>query len=174
MSLKIALIGPESTGKTTLCMQLAEHFEGLWVPEAAREYLTGLNRSYTAKDVEKIAFLQMKAETEAEEKGAEWLFCDTNLLVIKQWMIARFDSCPDWILQEINHRKYDLHILLKPDIGWQFDVLRENPNDQWHFFELYKQELSLLTTPWIVVDGDGEQRFHNALSGIRKVLNLRE
>ena len=37
--IKIVLFGPESTGKTTLAKQLAKHYNTVWVPEYAREYL---------------------------------------------------------------------------------------------------------------------------------------
>src|SRR6476469_2739448 len=61
---KIVIIGPESTGKSSLCKLLAEHYHTLWCPEYAREYLTAHGMNYTYDDLLTIA----KGQIELEEK----------------------------------------------------------------------------------------------------------
>ena len=168
---KIALIGPESSGKTSLCLALSEHFSCLWVPEMARIWLEKNGPDYSAKDVEEMARLQLheeaKLEEEAREKKNPYLFCDTNLLVVKIWMEIRFGSCPDWILQEIEKPVYALQLLMKPDIGWTPDPLRENPDDQTFIYQHYENELISNGQKWKTISGFGAARFQNALAALR-------
>ena len=74
---KIVVIGGESTGKSTLCEQLASHYETVWVTEFAREYLEQLGREYVEQDLLQIAKGQLNAEDEAITKANQFLFCDT-------------------------------------------------------------------------------------------------
>lgn len=168
---KIALIGPESSGKTSLCMALSEHFSCLWVPEMARTWLEKNGPDYSAKDVEEMARLQLQEEAKLEEIAREkkhpFLFCDTNLLVVKIWMEIRFGNCPDWILQEIEKPVYALQLLMKPDIGWTPDPLREHPNEQAFIYQHYENELISSTQKWKTISGFGEARFQNALAALR-------
>ncbi|HXH19021.1 MAG TPA: ATP-binding protein, partial [Chitinophagales bacterium] len=89
---KIVIVGPESSGKTFLAEKLAAHFQCLWVPEYAREYLEKLNKPYTKEDVEKIAEGQLRLEDETAAKSKSLLICDTNLLVIKIWMDHKYGT----------------------------------------------------------------------------------
>ncbi|HEV2831233.1 MAG TPA: ATP-binding protein [Hanamia sp.] len=66
---KIVVIGPESTGKSTLCAQLAEHYQTLWVPEYAREYLEKNGTDYSYNDLLAIA----KGQIELEERMSDQL-----------------------------------------------------------------------------------------------------
>ncbi|MFW5872398.1 MAG: AAA family ATPase, partial [bacterium] len=107
MSIKIAIVGPESTGKSTLSKQLALYFKTAWVPEYARDYLNKLGRPYKQSDLLLIAQEQIALEEKAAANH-EMVFCDTNLLVIKIWSEFKYQSCHPWILKSIKERKYDL------------------------------------------------------------------
>ena len=168
MKRKIAIVGPESTGKTTLCRQLAEWFDGEWIPEAAREYISSCKQPYTKEDVENIARHQIGLEDEIEKSLNPWLFCDTNLLVIKIWMEDVFETCPEWILKEWKDRRYDLHLLLKPDLLWEADPIRENPDRQEYFYKLYQNELQNSVVLWSEISGSGEARLQQAIRAIQK------
>jgi len=63
---KIVAIGPESTGKSSLCEKLAEHYNTLWCPEYAREYLTIHGMNYTYEDLLTIAKGQIELENKYE------------------------------------------------------------------------------------------------------------
>jgi nicotinamide riboside kinase len=168
MKRKIAIVGPESTGKTTLCRQLAEWFDGEWIPEAAREYISTSHKPYTKEDVETIAKLQIELEEGMEKSLKPWLFCDTNLLVIKIWMEDVFGNCPDWILKEWANRTYDLHLLMKPDLEWEPDPIRENPDRQEYFYKLYQNELQNSGVLWCEISGTGEARLQHAIGSIQR------
>ena len=98
--LRVSLTGPESTGKSTLAARLAAHYGTTFAPEFAREYLAGSGPHYTAEDLEEIARGQLAAEAEAEALATRVVFCDSDLLVIKNlgrarlWPLPRVDSAP--------------------------------------------------------------------------------
>lgn len=138
--LRIALTGPESTGKSTLSQQLAAHYRARWVPEYARTYLAGRRPPYALADLEAIARGQLSAEEEAAAAGG-LLFCDTDLLVIKIWAEHAFGHCPDWIARRVARQRYDLVLLMGIDVPWEPDPLREHPHLRAHLYGLYQREL---------------------------------
>lgn len=164
---KVAVVGPESTGKSTLCQQLAHHFDTAFVPEVARKYLGNLGRPYTRTDVETIARLQLEEEDIKCREARAVLFCDTTLLVIKIWMIHAYGSCPDWILNSLQTRHYDLHLLTDIDLPWTPDPLREHPEKREFFRNWYKKELVSGKVAWSWVRGDSGERLQSALTSIK-------
>lgn len=153
---KVVIIGPESTGKSTLCQQLAQHYNTLWVPEFAREYLLTRGREYGYDDLLSIAKGQLALEEEyiqladgslpladAPDSNQEQsidsphspftihhsplLFIDTNMYVMKVWCEYVFGKCHSWILDQIIEREYDLYLLCNVDLPWIKDKLREYP-----------------------------------------------
>ena len=160
---KIAITGPESTGKSMLTEQLATHYDTLWVPEYAREYIDKLDREYNQNDVLEIAKGQIRSEQEIYKKTTTALFCDTELIVTKIWSEVKYKNCNPWILQAINEHKYDLYLLCDIDLPWIEDPQRENPNQREYLFELYIKELTTRGFKYSIVSGMGEQRFENAI-----------
>ena len=122
---RIAITGPESTGKSTIAQQLAGHFNTLWVPEFARDYIAGLNRDYTLTDLEKIAQGQLELQKKTEAQNPEIFFTDTELLVIKVWSENAFGTCPDWILEALQNQQFDLYLLMNIDLPWEPDPQRD-------------------------------------------------
>ncbi len=167
--IKVAIVGPESSGKTFLAEKLSLHFQCICVPEYAREYLAHLNRPYTEEDVEKIAKGQMLWEDSAVKRSKSLLVCDTNLLVIKIWMEHKYRSVPKWIDEEISKRKYHLHLLTVPDIPYEDDPLRENPELGEYFFEKYKALLEKIGLTYIIVSGNERQRFNRAQNAVGEI-----
>ncbi|MDP5170795.1 MAG: ATP-binding protein [Bacteroidia bacterium] len=160
---KIAIIGPESTGKTTLARQLGDYFAEPWVREYAREYLEGLNRPYEEHDLLSIAHGQLRQEARAVKAAESYLFCDTNLLVIKIWAQDKFHRVDPEILSLWEPEDYYLHLLLYPDLDWEPDPLREDPNRLLTLFEKYEHELERAGVSYAVIKGQGEERFQQAL-----------
>lgn len=162
--LKIAITGPESTGKTTLVRQLAEHYQTLWVPEYARFYLSRLNRPYTPQDVLEIAKGQLQWEDVWAQQANELLFCDTDLLVNKIWLKFKYNIENEWLESYLQSRIYDVHLLCNIDLPWSEDPLRENPDltDRQVLYDLYKNELRRLHKNFLEIDGSMEERFLNA------------
>lgn len=165
---RIALIGPESTGKTTLCEQLSNHFKTVWVPEYSRDYVSKLNRTYTLQDIELCTKKQMEKEDELMQKANQFIFADTELIVAKIWCEDVFNSCPAWIENEIGKRKFDLYLLTYPDLQFEADPVRENPHRRKYFFDLYKSELEKRNFDFEIIRGKGSSRFQNSLEAINR------
>ncbi|OWP61411.1 ATPase [Hymenobacter amundsenii] len=173
--LRVALTGPESTGKTTLSSLLADHYHTVWVPEYARAYLTERGPQYALSDLEEMARGQLAAEEaairEAARRGRPVVFCDTDLLVIKIWSEHSFGYCPDWILRRIEQQRYDLVLLLNVDMPWQPDPLREHPHHRAHFYALYQRELHGQLSNFAEISGPPAERLEQACFHVDMLLD---
>ncbi len=169
---KIVVIGPESTGKSTLCAQLADHYQCKWVHEFAREYLEDHGALYTYEDLWKIAEGQMQLEDTVTAAAIadkdKFLFIDTNLYVTKIWSEFVFGKCDPRILKEIALREYDLYLLCNTDLPWTPDPLRELPDISLRqkVYTMYKETLINQPVSWIEISGNNEQRFQIAVKGL--------
>ena len=163
--LKIIVTGPESSGKTTLCKALSEHFNIPFTKEYAREYLDALNRDYDQDDLLKMAKGQLQAENRIQ-------LLDTDLITLKIWSEYKYGSCDKWILNQVEKQKSEkrFYLLCKPDIPWEVDPQRENPNDREELFEIYKKEIASFGHDYFVVEG--ENRTENSISKISHLISL--
>jgi NadR type nicotinamide-nucleotide adenylyltransferase len=166
---KVAITGPESTGKSTLAAQLAAHFQTVWVPEFARSYIAELPQRYTPQDIENIARGQVAAVRKAMPTANQILFADTDLLVIKIWFTHAFGYCPAWILKALEKQNYDLYLLLDVDLPWEADEQREHPHLRQYFFDWYQQELEQYNFPFVRISGSQEERLENALAQVKQI-----
>jgi len=166
---KIAVTGPESTGKSALCAALAAHFNTVWVPEFARTYLTPEN-TYTPQDLDNIAAGQTASEKELEKRANGILFCDTEMTVMKIWCEHSFGYCTPYITDLYNNQRYDLYLLADVDLPWEPDPLREHPHLRGYFFNRYREELEKAGRNYLVVKGVGNERWKNI---IRQFENLK-
>ncbi|MEQ6167186.1 ATP-binding protein [Ekhidna sp. MALMAid0563] len=156
---RIAIIGPESTGKSELCQHLARHYDTEWVPEYARFYIDRLDRNYEQHDLKSIAEGQLTWEDEKAEYSNNYLICDTNLIVIKIWSDHKYGETAPWIEEQLKQRIYDFYLLSNIDIPWRPDPQREHPNLRQHFFEVYKNYLEEHKLPYALVSGiEGERK----------------
>lgn len=153
MTKRIAVIGPESTGKSELCQHLARIYETEWVPEYARFHLDRLNRPYEEADLLDIAKGQMIWEDDKAEYADKYLFCDTNLIVMKVWSDHKYGRTDEWILSELAQRKYDFYLLGNIDITWTPDPQREHPRLRKHFFGIYESYLKENNLHYGIVSG---------------------
>ena len=194
---KIVVIGPESTGKSTLCKLLAEHYHTVWCPEYAREYLTVHGMNYTYEDLLTIA----KGQIELEEKYTQLaigpateqeqlanvdesnpnpslithhslLFIDTDMYVMKVWCEFVFGKCHQFILDQIGKRKYDLYLLCDIDLPWAYDELREypEPGPRQKLYAIYLNIMQNQSTPWVEINGNYDQRVQKAINAVDGIL----
>lgn len=169
---KIVVIGPESTGKSTLSEELAKALQTLWVPEYARTYLENLGREYTEADLLEIAKGQLAAEDTAIQQANKYLICDTDLYVIKVWSEAKYGRCHPWILEQIAQRKYDLYLLTYIDVAWTDDPQREHPlpEERQYFYNIYRDIVIQSGTQWVDIQGAEHERLFTATNAIQKML----
>lgn len=164
---KIAVTGPESSGKTTLCRALAKHFNTVWAPEYSRYYLSRLDREYALPDLLAIAKGQLQWQQRDAGRARELLICDTDLVVLKVWSDYRFGYTDPWIIRQLEQNPYDLTLLCYPDIPWEPDPLRENPLDRQELLERYVETLQHFRIPYIEVCGaELQQRLEIAAAAI--------
>lgn len=165
--IRIVVTGPESTGKTTLAMQLSDHFEGKYIPEFAREYIEKLPRHYTFEDVEAIAREQVSQYDETEEESGKFYFFDTWLIITKVWFHWVYRKQPDWLEDKIVGYPIDLYLLCRPDLPWEADAVRENGGEnRLLLFEQYRSELIHYGFNFVEIEGSGDQRLKNAVTAI--------
>ncbi|MBS1781458.1 MAG: ATP-binding protein [Bacteroidetes bacterium] len=168
---KIVIIGPESTGKSTLSNMLATSLKSIFVPEFARTYLEQLPHQYAEQDLITIAQGQLQSEDSMLLQANQYLICDTDLYVIKVWSEHKYNRCDSWILQQIAKRKYDLYLLTDIDIPWQDDPLREHPDAamRLYFFAQYQDIVVNSGVPFYTVQGSPEERLNAALLAIHQI-----
>jgi len=166
--IKIAIFGPESTGKTTLATQLAEYYKTVWVPEFARDYLQEkLDSGRGICDIDDmlpIAYGQTKLENESALIANGYLFCDTNLLVTKVFSELYYNFCDSLLDKAARAHQYDLFFLTDIDVPWEDDGLRDSPDGRENVFEVFKQSLIDNNKPFITISGDKETRLKKAVA----------
>lgn len=163
---KIALLGPESTGKSRLAEELSDFYNTIYVPEFARNYLSGLGKPYSKNDLLFIAKKQLKSIELALDKANDYLISDTELIVIKIWSEFKYKSVHPWIISELKKQDFDLYLLCDIDIEWEADPLREHPQKRERLFKLYEKELLQRKLPYVKISGQGKKRILNAIHAI--------
>ena len=184
MIIKVVVIGPESTGKSTLCEQLANHYKTEWVKEYARDYLLTNGTEYSYDNLLEIAKGQFALEnaaiqlvenkatnTSASNSSSKIILLDTNMYVLKVWCEFVFEKCHPWILNQIVENSYDLYLLCDVDLPWIKDELREYPDLEVRerLYRHYKDLLVNQSTPWVNISGNYQQRLDNAINAIDSV-----
>lgn len=162
---RILILGPESTGKSTLAQDLANYYGEPWVPEYAREYLDDLEREYCYEDMLKIGKGQVALEDAIAEKAKNYLFCDTDLRVIHIWSEHRFGKTDPWVIEQIAQRTYDLILLTDTDLPWTPDPLREYPELKMrnYFLDLYTKLALESGFPFHLISGNRDERLTKAI-----------
>jgi NadR type nicotinamide-nucleotide adenylyltransferase len=191
---KIVVIGPESTGKSTLCEMLAKHYNTQWCPEYTRKYLLEHGMNYSYDDLLTIAIGQVTLEDEyvASMVNGQWaikqpdpaktnspftthhslLFIDTDMYVMKVWCEFVFNDCHKWILEQIVKRKYDLYLLCNTDLPWVKDELREYPDLETRekLYHVYKDIMINQPVAWVDISGNYEERLQKAIKAVDGLL----
>ena len=166
----VGIVGPESTGKTTLAKDLAANYNTVWVPEYAREFLTKLKRPYVEDDLIDIARGQLETERKLRKKAKDVLVLDTDLFVIKIWSEFKYGNCDPWILQQLEMNLASVYLLTHFDIPYEHDPLRETPEKRPELFDLYEMALKDAGVPYTVVQGDKNKRLDTAIQKINSII----
>ncbi len=165
--LRIAILGPESTGKSELSQAIAQFFDVKYIKEYAREYLQD-KTGYDQLDVLKIAQHQFQLIQDNQERI---LIADTELIVTKVWQEYKYNNVSQWINDHILKQHFDVYLLMDTDLEWSNDPLRENPSkkEREELLKMYHHELLNYNFNYQLVSGKGEKRFQNALNAIKKI-----
>jgi NadR type nicotinamide-nucleotide adenylyltransferase len=160
--IKIAIVGPESTGKSTLTQQLAQHYQTHWVAEYSRYYCAALTEPCTLQDEINMFHGQLALEESVLAMTTkDFIFCDTTFLTVKIWSDQFFGHTPDLVLDALKKHPYDLYLLMDIDLPWQEDPLRDFPNLREHFLQVWHHELQALQANYVLISGNID-RFNNA------------
>lgn len=173
--IKVVLFGPESTGKTTLSRQLARHYNSVWVPEYAREYLQNKwnneRKTCEPKDLLPIAIGQIRLENELAKKTNTVLICDTDLLETKVYSEAYYSGTCDPILEKFAlENTYSLYFLTYIDTPWEADDLRDKPNERERMFKAFESALIKHKKPYVLLKGNKSERLETAIKHIDQLL----
>lgn len=176
---KVVLFGPESTGKTTLSIQLAKHYNTVWVEEYARPYLQKVwnqeRRTCEPQDILPIAYGQIALENRLAKRADKILICDTDLLETKVYSEEYYGGFVDPLLEEAaKENTYDLYFLTYIDTPWVEDDLRDRPDQRLEMFNAFKNALEKYNRPYILLKGDKETRLQTAVAAIDKILEKRD
>ncbi len=176
--IKVVLFGPESTGKTTISEQLARHYNTVWVPEYAREYLqdkwNNERKTCEPHDLLPIAEGQMKLENDSTKKASKILICDTDLLETKVYSEAYYvGHCNPILEKHALQNQYDLYLLTYIDVPWVGDDLRDKPNEREYMFNFFKSTLEENNRKFITLKGNKKKRLTTAIQHIDKLLKNR-
>lgn len=174
--IKVVLFGPESSGKTTLARQLARHYNSVWVPEYAREYLQNKwneeRKTCAPDDLLPIAEGQMGLENRLAQKTDTVLVCDTDLLVTKVYSEEYYSGSCDPLLEKYAiENTYDLYFLTYIDAPWVKDDLRDRPGAREEMFNAFKNALIKYNRPFVLLKGPKEKRLEEAVKHIDLLLN---
>ena len=166
----ISIVGPESTGKSTLAKQLGKHFSAPVVPEFARAYLAERNGKYVESDLVEIAQGQANLERELLAENSKILICDTDLTVLKVWQEFKFKRPSTEIDSLLANQVPRVHLLTYPDLPWKADLLRESQGQVMELFHIYERLLTDLRSDYHIVKGTGEERLRVALNHVLPVI----
>ena len=176
---KVVLFGPESTGKTTLSKQLARHYNTVWTPEFAREYLqkkwNNERKTCEVSDLVPIAIGQMRLENRLAKRADKVLICDTDLLETKVYSEEYYGGFVDEKLNKASEENnYDLYLLTYVDTPWEEDDLRDRPGLRLEMFTAFENALKKHHKNYILLKGNKETRLKEATLAIYKIILQKE
>jgi NadR type nicotinamide-nucleotide adenylyltransferase len=164
---RVCLIGPESTGKSELAAELAQHYGAPVVPEYAREYAVAHGNDLTYADVDPIAKGEMAAIDAARARTPRLLIEDTDLISTVVYSRYYYNKVPDWVVEEARKRKADLYLLMDTDIEWKADPARDAGGEaREELFDLFRRALDEFACRFVIVSGNREERFARAVEAV--------
>ncbi|CAM5998878.1 unnamed protein product [Sphagnum balticum] len=167
---RVCIFGPESTGKSTLALQLAEHFASVAVPEYAKTYIENNGKDIDENAMLNIARGQCAAEDALARKANRVLFCDSDLVTSSIWSGRLIGSVPAWLNEQANRRQYDLYLLTHYDVPWVDDVHRYIPKESPAFFDRCVLELESRQRNFVQIQGNWDERLALAVKAVEDLI----
>lgn len=173
----VAILGAESTGKTTLCKDLAAHFDSLWVPEYMRIFLQAKwdneKNTCTWDDLLPIAQGQIELENKLAKQTMQnsnkqnYLFCDTTLFELMVYAHWYYGDCPNELTNAALTHHYDFILLTEVDIPWVADDLRDSPHERNSISASFKDQLHQHNKVYRHIGGNREQRVKQVVEWLK-------
>lgn len=164
--IRIAITGPESSGKSTLAKAIARIERGAYIPEFARTYLEENGPDYEVEDLD--IMVQGHADSIQNSKNS-LIIVDTDFVVFKVWSEYKYERASALIHRLMSENWFDLHVLCAPDIPWEPDALRENPNDRNELFQRYVEALEMYRKEYVIVEGSHEKRIKKVQEALARL-----
>ncbi len=180
--INVAILGAESTGKTTLCRDLASHFGSPWVSEYMRTYLQAKwddeQLTCTWEDLLPIAQGQIALENQLAKQAAElpdkphYLFCDTSLFELMVYANWYYDDCPKPLTQAALAHHYDLILLTDFDVPWVADDLRDSPHQRKEISQYFANQLNSQQKPFRYIKGGRVERVQQVVEWLAEMTEI--
>lgn len=173
---KVLVLGAESTGKTTLCQDLAAHFDTTWTEEYMRPYLQekwdNTKTSCEWHDLMPIAYGQVAHENKQARLANRYLFCDTALFELMVYSNWYYNDCPQDLANAALAHEYDLILLTEVDVPWEADDLRDAPHQREELSQAFADALTQLNKPFRRIGGDRQARVKQVAEWLQQ-LNIK-
>jgi NadR type nicotinamide-nucleotide adenylyltransferase len=170
--MKVVLTGSESTGKTAVARALGAHFGAPVSSEYVREFVEqkGKGAVIDFADHGPIARGQMAAEDAAIGSAKDLVILDTDLVSTVVYCDHYFGRTPEWIENEARARVGDLYLLMRPDIQWIADGVRDRPERRDEMHALFRRQLDTYGLRVVEISGDWNARLTRATSAVEEIL----
>ena len=162
----ICIFGPESTGKTTLTRQLADHYHAPFVEEYAKQVIDSKSGDIHCEDMETIVKGHHEAVEDALRLNTPLLFVDTDAIISKLWSNELFGRESPVIEEYIAKQRFDYYLLLDVDLPWVNDTHRYRPHEREEFFRKCEEQLIMRKKNYATIHGRNEERLQNAIKRI--------
>lgn len=148
---KVGIIGPESTGKSSLALYLSKRYKGIYIPEYARTYVE--QKGTTEVTYDELCEIAKHQIEEIKSLSGEIAFFDTELIITKVWFDYAFGRVPEWLEEAIVRYPMDIYLLTYPDLPWVPDPARSNGSDaiRMELFKRYEAEIQALNIPYYII-----------------------
>jgi HTH-type transcriptional repressor of NAD biosynthesis genes len=166
---RVAIVGAESTGKTTLAIALAEHYQTTWVPEFGRLYTEARRprgELWHSDEFTFIATEQARMEEALARIANRVLICDTDPLATAIWHERYLREPSAAVLAVAADRTYDLYVLTDVDTPFVPDDIRDGQSIRQWMHDRFHEELSRMATPMLMVSGPHDKRLAAAVARI--------
>ncbi len=169
--IRVVVTGSECSGKTTLARALAAHYQAVWVPEFARQFVIDKGAAPEYEDVEAIARGQIALEDERADEASRLLIKDTDLLSTLLYSRHYYGDCPQWIDEAFEKRAADLYLLADIDIPWVPDgEQRDRGERREKMHELFRRALVDRRFTVAEIRGSRGERLEAAVSLIDRLV----
>ncbi len=174
--IRVVLTGSESTGKSVLARELADHYDAELSPEFLRDYAIGKGSALDFTDTEPTARGQIALEDEhatRSTRATKLLVQDVDLLSTVVYAHHYFGRCPEWIEQAARDRRPDLYLLLEIDVPWVPDDVRDRETRREEMQQLFRNAVAESGSPYTVIRGSWDQRLRLSIDAIDRLLRSR-